>query len=90
MLTSTAFVAAVLSASFSWAQCCGGAGNGCCYTVMKTVKRTVMEQQQKTCYRTVYENVYEDVQVPCTRMVRETKCRTESYQVRRPVREVDA
>ena len=57
LLTSAAFAAAMVSASFSWGQCCGGAsyntvaaaapanGCGCNYTVMKTVKRMVNEKQ---------------------------------------------
>ena len=71
LLTSAAFAAAMMSASFSYAQCCGGAsydtvgaaapdaGCGCSYTVMKTVRRTINEQQQVTRYRTVNETVYD-------------------------------
>ena len=75
MLTSAAFAAAAFSASFANAQCCGGASYntvaeaapsadcGCSYTVMKTVQRTINEQQQVTKYRTVNETVYDNVQV---------------------------
>ena len=71
LLTSAAFAAAVMSASFSFGQCCGGAsydavstaapasGCGCSYTVMKTVSRVVNEQQQVTKYRTVTNTVYD-------------------------------
>lgn len=99
LLTSAAFAAAMVSASFSWGQCCGGAsyntvaaaapanGCGCNYTVMKTVKRMVNEKQEVTRYRTVNETVYDEVQVPVTRCVKEQKMRTETYTVKRPVRE---
>ena len=95
LLTSTAFAAALLSTSLSWGQCCGGAsydtvaaaapasGCGCSYTVMKTVQRTINEQQQVTRYRTVNETVYDTQQVPETRNVCETKYRTENYTVQR-------
>ena len=98
MLTAVA-IATVLSASFSWAQCCGGASyntvgavapadaSGCGYTVMRTQRRVVYEQQQQTRYRTQYNTVWEEVQVPVTRTVRETAYRTQEYTVRRPVRE---
>ena len=99
LLTSAAFAAAMVSASFSFGQCCGGAsyntiaaaapasGCGCSYTVMKTVQRTINEQQQVTKYRTVNETVYDTQQVPTTRTVNETAYRTENYTVQRPVRE---
>ena len=99
MLTSAAFAAAAFSASFANAQCCGGAsyntvaeaapsaGCGCSHTVMKTVQRTINEQQQVTKFRTVNETVYDNVQVPVTRNVSETAYRTENYTVQRPVRE---
>ena len=91
LLTSAAFAAAAMSASFSWGQCCGGASYdavaaaapasdcGCSYTVMKTVRSVVNETRQETRYRTVYNTVTENVQVPVTRMVRETEMREETY-----------
>ena len=46
----------------------GGAGGcGCSYTVMRTVRRTVYEQQQVQRTRTQYSTVYETKQVPTTR-----------------------
>ncbi|MFN9249281.1 MAG: hypothetical protein ACK6DS_19655 [Planctomycetota bacterium] len=74
-LLAAATVVAVLSASFSWAQCCGGASysavgaaaggsaagdaNGS-YTVMRTQRRIVWEKQEVTRTRNVWSTVSEE------------------------------
>ncbi len=67
-----------------------GAAGGCgqqCYTVMKTRRRVVYEQQQHTVNRTVYSTVMQDRTINSTRYVRETHNRQVPYTVSRPVRE---
>ncbi|HMP79368.1 MAG TPA: hypothetical protein PKD54_07945, partial [Pirellulaceae bacterium] len=97
-LLTAAFIA-VLSASFSWGQCCGGASygvvgstaaaDGCgSYTVMRTQRRVVYDRQEVTRHRTVTRLVWEEKQVPVCRTVRETCYRTHEYQVRVPIREM--
>ena len=95
VLTLAAF-AAVLSAGTATAQCCcgavtyqgcgdaEGAGN---YTVMRTRRRVVTEQQEVTRYRTEVSTVMEQKEVQVSRMVRDTTYQEKTYTVRRPVRE---
>ena len=64
------------AASYSRCGCSKVVSDCCepqqCYTVMKTCRQVVWEQEQCTSYRRVYETCYEDRVINCVKYVPET------------------
>ena len=73
--------------------CLGGCGShrcGCdyqCYTVMKTMTRTVYDRVTDTCQKVVYDTVWEQQTVQDVRRVSHTHYRQEEFTYQRPTYE---
>jgi hypothetical protein len=63
VMVNTGYASCCGAASYKHVSCTAPADYGSakqhCYTVMKTCRETVYEQQQYTCYKKAYETVYE-------------------------------
>ena len=91
LIALVAFTSGKANAAYCGATCyegCGSAVADSCgpatHTVMKTVYRTVYEQQTQQRTRTEYQTVTEDKEINVTRMQQETRYRTVNSTVRRP------
>lgn len=93
LIALVAFTSGKADAAYCGAACYDGCGSAvsdgvgpATHTVMKTVRRTVYEQQTQQRTRTEYQTVTEQGS-DLTRMQRETRYRTVNSVVRKPVYE---